>query len=45
MPIEAKSADGVVSDDQEKFLNALKDAGGVAGVAHSFEEAEEIYGR
>lgn len=43
--IEAKSKDGVLKDEQEKFLNAVKDAGGVAGVARSFEEAEAVYGR
>jgi hypothetical protein len=41
--IEAKRADGgVVSDAQEKFLNALKDAGGVAGVARNADDAEEL---
>lgn len=41
--IEAKRADGgVVSREQEGFLNALKDAGGCCGVAHDAEEAEEI---
>jgi hypothetical protein len=43
--IEAKSTGGVLKDEQEKFLNALKDAGGCCGVARSFEEAEELYGR
>lgn len=41
--IEAKSADGVLSADQEAFLNALKDAGGCCGVARSAEDAETIY--
>jgi hypothetical protein len=41
--IEAKRADGgVVSKEQEAFLNALKDAGGVAGVARNAEDAEEL---
>jgi hypothetical protein len=41
--IEAKSKDGVLKDEQEKFLNALKDAGGCCGVARSFEEAEALW--
>ncbi len=41
--IEAKRADGgVVSEEQEAFLNGVKDAGGVAGVARSAEDAEEL---
>ncbi len=45
--IEAKRPDGtgVVSDEQERFLNALKDAGGVAIVACSAEDCEGGYGR
>jgi hypothetical protein len=47
--VEAKRPDGpkgrggVVSDDQEKFLNGVKDAGGVAIVARSAQDAEEGY--
>ncbi len=41
--IESKRAGGgVVSAEQETFLNALKDAGGVAGVARNAEDAEEL---
>lgn len=41
--IEAKRADGgVVSADQETFLNAVKDAGGVAGVARNAQDAEDL---
>ena len=40
--VEAKSADGVLSGDQEAFLNALKDAGGCCGVARSAQDAEDI---
>jgi len=39
--LEAKRPEGgVVSDDQEKFLNRLKDDGGVAGVVRNAEDAE-----
>lgn len=41
--IEAKRAGGgVVSPEQETFLNDLKDAGGCCGVAHDAAQAEEI---
>lgn len=40
--IEAKSADGVLSKDQEAFLNALKDAGGCGGVARNADDAERL---
>jgi hypothetical protein len=41
--IEAKRAEGgVVSGAQEDFLNAVKDAGGVAGVARNAEDAEGL---
>lgn len=40
--IEAKSANGVLNGEQERFLNALKDAGGVAGIARNAEDAEEL---
>lgn len=41
--IEAKRATGgVVSPAQETFLNAVKDAGGVAGVARNAEDAEGL---
>lgn len=41
--IEAKRpVGGVVSDGQEKFLNAVIDAGGIAGVARNAEEAEAL---
>jgi hypothetical protein len=40
--IESKSEYGVLSGEQEVFLNALKDAGGIGGVARSAEDAEEL---
>lgn len=40
--IEAKSKDGVLSTGQENFLNAVKDAGGKAGVARNAEDCETI---
>ncbi len=40
--IEAKRPDGgVVSKDQEAFLNRLRDDGGIAGVARSAQDAED----
>ena len=36
---------GTLSNEQEAFLNALKDAGGIAGVARSYEDCEAIYQR
>lgn len=41
--IEAKRADGgVVSKEQEAFLNAAKDAGAIAGVSRGPEDSEMI---
>lgn len=36
---------GVVSKDQERFLNALTDAGGIAGVARNAQDAEDVLTR
>ena len=40
--IEVKSERGRLSPDQENFINQVKNAGGLAGVARSPEEAESI---
>lgn len=41
--IEAKRASGgTLQDNQERFLNTLKDAGGISGVARDAEDAERI---
>lgn len=41
--LEAKRPDGgVASKEQEAFLQALKDAGGVAGIVTSAEDAERL---
>lgn len=37
--IEVKNKTGRVTKEQENFLNAIKSAGGIAGVARSAEEA------
>jgi hypothetical protein len=39
--LESKSKDGVVSKEQEAFLNNLKDAGGIAAVVRDAADAEE----
>ena len=38
--LEAKAENGVLSTDQERFLMAVKDAGGIASVVHDAEEAQ-----
>ena len=38
--LEAKAENGVVSEDQERFLMTVKDAGGIASVVHDAEEAQ-----
>lgn len=44
--IEAKRADGgVVSGEQEAFINAASDAGAIAGVARNAEDAEAVLTR
>lgn len=40
--IEVKTATGVVSDDQKKFIAIVRKAGGIAGVARSAPEYESI---
>lgn len=40
--IEVKLPGEKPRDDQQKFLNAMRAAGAIAGVAHSVEEALEI---
>jgi hypothetical protein len=36
--IEVKSPTGVISDEQEAFLNAVRNDGGIAGVCRSVED-------
>lgn len=40
--VEAKRADGRVSEDQRRFLNALEQAGAVQGVVRSIGELETL---
>lgn len=40
--IEVKLPGEEPRDDQEKFLNAMRKTGAIAGCAHSIEEALEI---
>lgn len=42
LSIEVKSPSGAVKPSQENWCDAVRDAGGLAGVARSVEEAEEI---
>jgi hypothetical protein len=42
--IEVKSKNGVVSIGQNMFLKVVREAGGLAGVARSMEDAEGIVG-
>lgn len=40
--IEVKAKNGIVSKDQEKFIEQMKNLGAIAGVARSVREALEI---
>lgn len=40
--IEEKSANGRVTKDQQNFIQAVKDAGGRAGIARSEQDAKSI---
>lgn len=40
--IEVKRPGGQVTDEQQRFLQAVADAGGIAGVAHSEQEARQL---
>jgi len=40
--IECKASNGKTSDKQRHFLQTIRDHGGLAGVARSVEEAENI---
>jgi hypothetical protein len=42
---EVKNADGRATEDQIRFLRAVTEAGGIAGVARSEEEAVSLIGR
>lgn len=42
MSIEDKTARGVVAEHQQAAIDALRDAGAIAGVARSIEDCEEI---
>lgn len=39
---EAKTAEGRATDDQERFMNAVQQAGGIAGIVRSPDEAEAL---
>lgn len=43
--IEVKSARGIITDAQNRFIATVRDAGGVAGVARSVEDAHRILRR
>lgn len=43
LAIEVKAKGGKVSDDQEKFLDAIASAGGVAFVAYSLDEVQKQF--
>lgn len=43
--LEAKSQTGTTSDDQDKFLLALKEAGGIGGVVRNAQDAEDVLKR
>lgn len=40
--IEVKCENGIISDEQEKFIKAMKESNAYAGFAHSVEEALRI---
>lgn len=42
LAVEVKTATGRVRPEQAKFLQAVKDAGGIAGVARSVEDALKL---
>ena len=42
LAVEVKTKTGRVSDEQQRFIDAVRRKGGVAGVARSVEEALQI---
>jgi len=40
--IEVKTATGTVSNDQENFIRRVREAGGIAGIARTPDEARDI---
>jgi hypothetical protein len=42
LALECKTEDGVLRPDQEAFINAVRDAGGKAGVVRDVGDCEEI---
>jgi hypothetical protein len=42
LAIECKSPNGRIKPEQQRFINFIQDKGGIAGVARSVDEAEEI---
>jgi hypothetical protein len=42
--IEVKTPTGRVTPDQHSWLNMVQQAGGIAGVARSVQDAKEILG-
>lgn len=45
LAIEVKQPKGIVTDEQEKFINQVNELGGVAGVARSVDDAKNIVER
>jgi len=43
--IEAKAPEGVVSEEQQRFIEKVRDAGGIAGIARNAGEADELVNR
>lgn len=42
LAVEVKSATGRVTPEQLNFIRAVNEAGGIAGVVRSLEQAEEL---
>lgn len=42
--VEVKTARGRVRPEQQRFIEHVRGAGGVAGIARSVEDAEELLG-
>lgn len=40
--IEAKTRDGVVRDEQQRFMDRARDAGAIVGVARDAQEADDL---
>src|SRR5690554_872736 len=44
LAVEVKTARGLVSPEQQRFIDAVNKAGGIAGVARSVDDALELIG-